>query len=66
MLSKWYCTTRRDTPASAATSRMLAASSPRVAAMRHSASAISRRRGDGVPSAAAGSGSGTGGFLRPR
>ncbi|CAM5577944.1 hypothetical protein SVIOM74S_02418 [Streptomyces violarus] len=41
--SKWYCTTRSDTLASAAILRMLAASSPCSAAIRHTASAIRRR-----------------------
>ncbi|GAA4549536.1 hypothetical protein GCM10010309_26450 [Streptomyces violaceochromogenes] len=43
MDSKWYCTTRSDTPASTAILRMLAASRPCPAAIRHTASAIRRR-----------------------
>ncbi|GAB2617476.1 hypothetical protein GCM10027168_57300 [Streptomyces capparidis] len=49
MPSKWYWTTRSDTPASAAIARMLAASRPRPAAMRHTASAILRRCRAPVP-----------------
>ncbi|GAA0368478.1 hypothetical protein GCM10010319_53000 [Streptomyces blastmyceticus] len=67
MLSKWYCTTRSDTPASTAISRMLASCSPRSAAIRQTAPAISRRLRARVPGSAAGAGAaGTGGLFRCR
>ncbi|GAA3145396.1 hypothetical protein GCM10010449_75770 [Streptomyces rectiviolaceus] len=67
MLPKWYWTILSDTPASAAISRMLAASRPRSAAMRHTASAICRRLRDRASDVGAGlSGAGTGGCFRRR
>ncbi|GII34491.1 hypothetical protein Pmi06nite_79330 [Planotetraspora mira] len=59
---KWYCTTRGDTPASAAISRTVAIWRPRSAAIRQTASAIWRRR----PAGSGAAGAGTGGFLRDR
>ncbi|WP_235470623.1 hypothetical protein [Streptomyces platensis] len=65
MLPKWYWTARNDTPASAATSRRLAACSPRSAAIRQSASAIRSRLPEGA-SATGRSGAGTGACFRRR
>ncbi|MFJ9849825.1 hypothetical protein [Streptomyces sp. NPDC101150] len=57
---------RSDTPASAATSRMLADSRPRPAAIRQTASAISRRRrSPAVPAPGGGAASAAGAAVAP-